>query len=151
MTITSLILASQSFLYRYAFEYVTWDTAFFSVACIAFAISSSVILIPKIRRDIKLNYKYVKSIWVIIFLEELFSALGSATEVFALSKLPITIVKTVQSTYPFWVLLLALLLVEWKGGKIIREHVDAKIEVRKLMLMMLLMVGVFLVIFKEVS
>jgi drug/metabolite transporter (DMT)-like permease len=148
MSFASGILAIQTFLYKYAMQEVSWDTAFFTVATLSSVFSLTTILLPKIRKDIKLNFSYAMTIWPIIFLEELMSALGSSTEVFSLDHLPVTVVKAIQSTYPFWVLFVAFLMVETNKNWV-KEKISLKIEERKIALILILVIGVCMVVLLE--
>lgn len=150
MASAAFILSAQGFLYKYAFAYTDWASAYFAVVVLAFAMSALTLVLPSTRANVWKQYSYAMTALPFIVLEEAFAAVGNSLDVFSLDKLPITIEKTIQSTSPLFVLLFAFVAAHlWKHHT--NKPLSVPMTVFRFVVMLVLIWGVYLVISVEVS
>jgi drug/metabolite transporter (DMT)-like permease len=150
MSSAALILSAQGFLYKYAFAYTDWASAYLTVSLVACALSSITLILPHTRTKVRSQLSYALSVLPLIVFEETFAVFGNALDVFSLDKLPITVVKTIQSTLPIFVLLFTFIAAHvWKSRA--NKPLSPRLAFVRFVIMLILIYGVYLVISVEVS
>ncbi len=110
MILSALLLSIEAVIYKYLFENVSWSTGFVWPVIFSFVISLFFLFIPKPRKDIIENRKnFIKNL-PIFASEEILTFGGSATAVYAISLVPVTLVKGIASFQAFFVLVYAIAL-----------------------------------------
>jgi dipeptide/tripeptide permease len=99
---------------------------------------------------VRSQLSYALSVLPLIVFEETFAVFGNALDVFSLDKLPITVVKTIQSTLPIFVLLFTFIAAHvWKSRA--NKPLSPRLAFVRFVIMLILIYGVYLVISVEVS
>ncbi|MEK6857885.1 MAG: DMT family transporter, partial [Nanoarchaeota archaeon] len=108
MTLVSFILAFESVLYKYVFNNVDWSTGFTWSLVASFIVTLPILLIRKNREKIHSQWHSFKSKSHVFVFEELLTFGGSAASTFAISLVPVTVVISISSVQPFFVLIFAV-------------------------------------------
>jgi len=144
MLVCSTLLAIEAVIYKYLFETVSWSTGFVWTTLISFLFALCFLLIPKLRRDIvRQAGNFGRHIKVFAF-EELLTFGGSAAAVYAISLVPVTLVEAVEAFQPLFVLFYAVLF-ERYAPRIFHEHIDRKSVMKKSLLFIIMVLGIYLV------
>ena len=106
------------------------------------------LLIPGVGRKIIKGFKDYKKTFKLIFVEEFFTFLGYATYIFALSTMPVLIMKSIDSVQPIYVMLIAVFSHKLLGLKL-HENDHLKNIEKKLFWFVAIMAGIFLVVYFE--
>lgn len=144
MMLVSFILAFESVIYKYIFETTDWATGFIWPMVTSFLIIIPILLFRKYRKMIKSHYKDFKTKIHLFVIEELLTFGGSAASTFAISLAPVTLVESIDSFQPFFVLIYAILF-----SKIFPKYFKEKIDIstigKKIILFTVMIIGVILV------
>lgn len=145
MVLSALLLSIEAVTYKYLFGNVSWSTGFVWPVIFSFVIALFFLLIPKLRRDILENRRnFIKNLSVFTS-EEILTFGGSATAVYAISLVPVTLVKGIASFQAFFVLVYAITLHRF-FPHVFKENIDRKSIVKKAIFFLLMIVGVILAI-----
>lgn len=145
MGFVSLILAVEGILYKFIFDFVSWGTGFFWVTLFSGIFSLSIFLHKSSREKIKDNFRNFKKSFNILISQEILSWSGNMAEAYAISVLPVTVVKGVTSSQAIFVLVYALLFAKLFPHAF-REKTDFKNSFKKLILFGVIICGTLLVI-----
>ncbi len=145
MLVCSILLAIEAVMYKYLFESVSWSTGFVWTTLFSSTIIFCFLFVPKLRRDIREQTSDLKRNVPVFAFEELLTFGGSATSTFAISLVPVTLVKSIGAFQPFFVLIYALILGK-SFPRMFRENVDRRSVVKKFMLFAIMIIGVILIV-----
>lgn len=145
MFLSSLLLSLEAVIYKHIFNHVGWATGFFWTQIVAFLSITVFLIVSNRSADVigqVINLK--KGLWVFT-LERLLSVGGDIAGTYAISLVPVTFGKSVDSTQPIFVLLYAFLLKKIFPN-LFREQTDQKSVVKKSMLFAVTFIGIVLVV-----
>lgn len=145
MLICSILLAIEAVMYKYIFESVSWSTGFVWTALFSYSIIFCFLFVPKLRCDIRKQMSGLKRNVHIFAFEELLTFGGSATSVYVISLVPVTLAKSIGAFQPFFVLAYALILGK-SFPRMFRESVSRGSIVKKSILFSIMVAGVILVV-----
>jgi drug/metabolite transporter (DMT)-like permease len=144
--LASTILSIEGILFKYMFEQgVDWSTAIGGQLLISGVIACTLLmLITKTRKQIfKERSNYRKSI-KIFFTEESITFLAVASETYAISLAPVSLVKGIGMTIPIFVLSY-IVIVKKYNPKAFRENIEKKFVFKKAFIFSLIILGLFLI------
>ncbi|HAU65776.1 TPA: hypothetical protein DCW61_00330 [Candidatus Uhrbacteria bacterium] len=146
MLICSILLAVEAVTYKHLFENnVSWSTGFFWPTLFSTIIVLPFLLVPKLRREIGSQCKEIKRVIPFFAFEELLTFVGSATSVYALSMVPVTLVESIGEFQPLFVLFYAIVLHKIYPN-LFRERIDRQSIIKKILLFGIMVIGILLVI-----
>lgn len=145
MLVCSVLLSIESVLYKYLFASVSWSTGFFWPTLFSFFMVLSLLCIPKQRTSIFAQLKQLRSIASILILEEFLTFGGSAASTYALSLIPVTLEKSIDSFQPLFVLLSAIVFHKF-FPHLFRETIDRSSIIKKCTLFGFMIIGIVLVV-----
>ncbi|MEI7891089.1 MAG: EamA family transporter [bacterium] len=147
MGIVSIILAIEGIIYKYILESISWGTGFFWVTLFSSLISVSIFAHKPSQVIIKENFKSFKKSFKILIAQEILTWSGNMVEVYAISILPITMVKGITSSQPIFVLIYAVLFAKLFPHAF-KEKTDMGNMIKKIILFLIMIGGTLLVIQK---
>ncbi len=145
MLLSCLILAPQAVLYKYVFEHTTWATGFTWGTIASFGVGALFILLTGKLNKLGLDIKSFKKHAGLFIGNGFLGFLGSAAGELAISLVPVTFEKSVDSFQPFFVLLYAIVLKRFYPN-IFKEAVDKKQVFKKMFLFAFMALGMILVV-----
>lgn len=145
MLAVSLMLSVQGVLYKKVLNEIDWVTAAFWCAIITNSFCLSFIILPKLRRGIITDFPVYRKRIKLFLVMELFDQLGHLPGKFALSLLPIVVLKAINATQPLFVLLYGIILYYCFGDKF-KENVSRGEVIKKIICFVFIIFGVSLVI-----
>src|SRR3989344_3588926 len=145
ISLAGLFLAFEGvFLKLLFYQGVSVSTAIGGEAIFSLFFSFSLLILPKIRRDVRTMFPAFMVLAPLFLIEELFTFLGLLAEGYAISLASVSVVKGITMAAPFYLLIYA-----WLGGGIFpslfKENLHRKNVVKKLLLFVVLIVGILLI------
>lgn len=145
MLAVSLMLSLQGVLYKKVLNEIDWVTAAFWCAIITNSLCLSFIILPKLRRGIIADFSVYRKKIKLFLVMELFDQLGHLPGKFALSLLPVVVLKAINATQPLFVLLYGIILYYCFGDRF-KENVSRREVIKKLLCFVMIILGVVMVI-----
>jgi drug/metabolite transporter (DMT)-like permease len=145
MVVASFLVGLEAVLYKYVFNNVSWSTGFVWVTAVYLGIVLCFLFFRRLRLQIGAQVKDFKKFGLIIGLEELASFAGAVASTYTISLVPVSLIKGLESSTPFFVLIYAVLLKPFFPNSF-REEVDRKNIIKKISFFIILIFGVYLVI-----
>ncbi len=146
MFVCSLLLAIDSVIYKGLFAEMTWSTAFFWSNIFSFLVTIFILIFSsKIRHEvIEQIGLFRKHFWLLAW-NEILVFLGTVATTFAISLAPaLTLMKSIESLQPLFVLLYAIVLRKFYP-RLFHEKVDRHSMFKKVLLFGVMIIGVTLV------
>lgn len=144
MLISSLILSVDVVIYKYIFIQVSWGTGFFWTILCAWILSLGLLLLPRIRHHIIHQWRGIRSFWKLLLVEEIFTFGGAVTATYAVSLVPVTVAKSIDTIQPFFVVLYTIILQRFVPHFEV-ETFTRQSFIRKVILFIVMLAGVVLV------
>ncbi|MFA6427845.1 MAG: EamA family transporter [Candidatus Magasanikbacteria bacterium] len=144
MCASSLIHSVEGVIYKYALEQVDWVSGFFYV--IIFSTLGFIIIAAFKYKDIKSHLMSYKNHFRLILFNSGVSFGSNLASALAFSMAPITLVKGIFATQPFFVILLTYLLRPRFKAEY-RERMDAGNMIKKLVLFSVILVALLFVVY----
>ncbi len=143
--LAAFLLACEGVLMKLLFERgVTVSTALGGESIIALLMGMSLLLLPKLRREIKSALPDFLKLSPLFLLEEFFTFLGFAAEGYAISLTSVSVVKGITMASPFFLIVYA-----WLGQGIFpslfKEDLHRKKVLKKILLFAVLITGIILI------
>jgi drug/metabolite transporter (DMT)-like permease len=144
MTAVSFGLAIQSVLYKYLFEYVEWATGFFTVTLVAGISALIIFIILGEITDLVEVLKNKRAI-VALTIPNILSWIGESFATLAVSLIPVTVAKGINSTHPLVVFGFSYITAKYFPSIINKSHKDIFTRDR-VFIYILMVLGVILVV-----
>ena len=145
MLLASGLLALQAVLYKYAIQADTWPTIFFWPTIFLFFLTLLMLLYHSWRQEIIKQFSQLKKVaWLFIAVQSL-AFLASIMSTYAISRLPVSVEKSLESIQPLFVMALGLLVAR-SWPHVIQEASDRSSLTKKIVLFLLMGAGVWLVV-----
>src|SRR3990167_4030040 len=142
----SLLLSLESVLYKYVFEQgVSWSSAMVWTMALEFFIAGVMVLTPKNLAEIVALRPKIKQVGLPLTIMQFLSWSGSAGSAYALSLIPVSVVKGIGSTQALFVLVYALFFAK-RYPHLFREYIGHDGVRKKIFLFACIIVGVVLTI-----
>lgn len=145
MLACSSLLALEAVIYKYIFDSASWSTGFTWTRLVTFIIALGFLLVPHLRRDIRVQLSHFKTVGLVFTLEELITFVGSIAATYAITLVPVTLAKGVDAFQPIFVLLYAIILSK-AFPQIFREQIDRRTLLKKSILFVLMIIGILLIV-----
>lgn len=145
MLAVSLMLSVQGVLYKKVLNEIDWVTAAFWCAVITNSLCLGFVLFPTARKGIRADFSIYRKKIKLFLVMELFDQLGHLPGKFALSFLPVVVLKAINATQPLFVLLYGIILYYLFGDRF-KENVTRSEIIKKLVCFIIIVIGVVLVI-----
>jgi len=146
MLSASLLLSLESVLYKYVFEQgVSWSSAMVWTMALEFFIAGVMVLTPKNLAEIVALRPKIKQVGLPLTIMQFLSWSGSAGSAYALSLIPVSVVKGIGSTQALFVLVYALFFAK-RYPHLFREYIGHDGVRKKIFLFACIIVGVVLTI-----
>lgn len=145
MLLSAILVSLQAVIYKYLFENISWSTGFVWPTIFSAVISCFFLFIPKLRQAIIAQFGSIKKTAPVLIFEELLTFSGSAVGTFAISLVPVTLVKGIFSFQPFFVLLYAMVFSKF-FPKVFREKIDKRSIVKKSIIFAIMIIGAVLIV-----
>jgi drug/metabolite transporter (DMT)-like permease len=144
MGIATLLLAIQAVSYKYIFEKVAWHIGY-SWAFIFIGLATlSLLLFNKQRRTIVSDFRNFKKYSLVVMSNVFLSLFAWAGVTYAISFTDVSLVKGVEASEPFFVMLYAVFFKK-QFPDLFKEETDEKSMFKKTLLFVMLAVGIILV------
>ena len=146
MLLAALMFGSSSILFRF----VSKESSFWinlSYEFIGLGIGSLILLtIPKLRRNIFLQFKLLRSAFGLVNVVNGIAILAQMTEAYAVTLIAVPFVNLMGSIQPMFVLVFGIVLTKWFPN-IIKEDISKAIIYKKIASILFILVGFYLVYF----
>lgn len=123
LLLSSLLLAAADIATKYVLNYIDYWNMFWITSFCMGGIFLAVCLRPAVWREVAVAFR-VKSTWAMLALNECLAMSGAIAFFLALSMGPVSLVATINSSRPFFVLLFAFIFslmlpsfLKWQGGR----------------------------------
>lgn len=141
----SAILALETVLYKYIFTETTWSTGFIWSALFTFPIACLLLVLPSTRKGIIDKFASFKRVIPIFGLIEILAFGAAMASTYAISLVPVTLEKSIESFQPIFALVLAIILGRF-FPTLVKERVDWQSLLKKSVLFSAMIFGVMLVL-----
>ncbi len=145
MLLASALLAIEVVIYKYIFDQVGWSTGFVWVLGISGVMGLFTILLPKVRQSIKLELPALKKYYWLILLIGGIGFFGNIGFTYAVSQVPATVARTIDSFQPMFVLFYAVIFKRFFPISF-KEEVDIRSLAKKVVLFIITVIGVVLTV-----
>ncbi len=149
MLLVAIVLALDTVIYKYILNAVPWSTAFTFVLVSSWGFSLCFLLHQKARKDIVIQLKEHRASFKFLTLEEIMAFTGNTAGTFVLSLVPVTLARGLMAFTPFIVLFYGVVLNRF-FPKLFHENVERKNIMKKILLFLITLVGVYLIARAEV-
>ncbi|MBI2485318.1 EamA family transporter [Candidatus Uhrbacteria bacterium] len=139
----TMILAIEAVLYKYAFLSVDWITGFTWPVALAFLSVLPTLIVPRFRRDIFNGARTFVHNAPLFAAEEFLTFAGMGAGTYAISVASVTVVQTVMSVQPIFVLVYASVFHKLFPG-VFKEQLDRGSVKKKILFFILMILGVAL-------
>ncbi len=143
MLAISILLSFQGVFNKKALLQIDWITFYFWNVIISSALSFGILLLPKARKDIISTAPIFINKWKIFISMEMLNQGGALFGVFALSLLPVVVMKSISSMQPIIVLLLGVVLQKICGTSF-KESIGKNDVIKKTICFAFIIFGVVL-------
>lgn len=145
MCLSSLLLATQLVLFKYALENISWITTAFYMSLFTACFIFCILFFSSFRGDIKEDFFVFKSNVKLLVLNTLFFEVANICSIFALISVPVVVYEGIRSSQSIMVLVLSA-LIACHGFCPITETTN-KVEIaKKLICFIFIIIGVILIV-----
>lgn len=145
MLLVSSLLSLESVLYKLLLESVDWVTGFFWVNIVSILLNLSLLIFRQTRQDLRLDWSKNKRWFPIMSIQGFIEYTAECASTFAISVIPISIVKGISETQSFFVLLYGFIFQSTRYRGWVKKE-DGQSIGRKIFLFLLLLIGTMLII-----
>lgn len=146
MSIAAILLSVESVLYKKIFETADWSTGFVWGWLLSDAAAMLMFLFPKYLKQIKQDFAVAKKRMPVFLGQGVIDTIAEGSYLYAVSLIPVTVVKGISSTQPIFVLLFSVVLSRTRYKKLLDEDYSAQRIKHKIFYYILIVVGTVIII-----
>lgn len=145
MLLCSILVTVDAVICKKILMELDWVSTVFYITIIVNSFILSMLLVPKLRKDIVKHFGAYRKNFKLFILLEISDRFGSIPAVFALSILPVLVAESIFSVQPIFVLLFGVILYKIFGDKF-KEDVSKNHVIKKIICFAFIILGVAMVI-----